>query len=95
MREDSLFVSIFSTKSRTKILEYLAEVNEMNISQIVNTTHLNHITVKKDLEYFIEIGLVQEKRFGRIAIYRFRDEDIRCQAIISIIKLLNGEDQDE
>jgi hypothetical protein len=80
------FEDVLANKSRCKIIKILAIKNELNISKIVSETNLNHITVKKDLDYFISIGFVQEKIFGRIRIYRFRDENGKANALKHLIQ---------
>jgi Fic family protein len=83
---------VLGTKAKYKILTYLIRVPgmEANISSIVNATKLNHITASADLEYLEKIGFVQRKEFGRIKIYRFRDENQRAAALIHLIAFWEG-----
>lgn len=83
-----IFEEIFGTKARCKILKYLIQQPgmETNISAIVRETGLNHITTMKDLEYFLAIGFVQKKEFGRIKVFQFRDENIKAAAIMNLLK---------
>ena len=64
-------VNVFSSRGRIKIIDLLARNSEMNISEIINRTGLNHRTCKAHLEQLMKIGFVQEKKFSRIRIYRF------------------------
>jgi predicted transcriptional regulator len=80
------FEDIFSSKGRTKIIKLLALRNELNISKIVDLTGLNHLSVKTHLFFFKEINFVQEKKFGRIRIYRFKTENLKAKALKNLIQ---------
>ena len=48
---------------------------------------LNHSSTKSHLEVLLASGLVEEKKFGRIKIYRYRIEDIRARSIRNLFNL--------
>ena len=77
---------IFSSRGRTKIIKLLALRNELNISKIVELSRLNHLSVKTHLFFFKEIDFVQEKKFGRIRIYRFKTENLKAKALQNLIE---------
>jgi len=77
---------IFSSRGRTKIIKLLALRDELNISKIVDLTGLNHLSVKTHLFFFKEINFVQEKKFGRIRIYRFKTENLKAKALKNLIQ---------
>jgi DNA-binding transcriptional ArsR family regulator len=77
---------IFSSKGRVKVLKSLAERGEMNISDITRRTSLNHATTSMHLKRLCELGIVEEKRFGRIRIFRFKKEDPRAWAIQTLFE---------
>ncbi|MEM4657009.1 MAG: winged helix-turn-helix domain-containing protein [Candidatus Methanosuratincola sp.] len=72
---------IFSSKGRVKVLKALAESGEMNISEITRRTKLNHTTTSAHLEQLCKMGVIEEKRFGRVRIFRFKKDDPRGWAI--------------
>jgi DNA-binding transcriptional ArsR family regulator len=82
---------VFSSRGRAKILDLLAKHDEMNISEIIRRTSLNHSSVKHHLKALEDLGFVQEKVFGRIKIYRFRTEDINARALKNLILLWSGD----
>ncbi|MHA1339873.1 MAG: ArsR family transcriptional regulator [Promethearchaeota archaeon] len=84
-------VDVFNSKARAKIIEVLALYNELNISEIIKKTSLNHSCVKEHLRYLESINFVQEKQFGRVKIYRFRDENINARALKKLIELWSVE----
>lgn len=83
---------LFCSKARTKVIRTLALNEELNISKIMKNTNLNHSTLVTHLQFFVKIGLVQEKIFGRIKIYRYKNENIIAHCLSNFIKLLEGED---
>ena len=77
---------IFSSKGRVKVLKSLAERGEMNISEITRKTSLNHTTTSAHLRRLCDLGIVEEKKFGRIRIFRFKKEDPRAWAIQTLFE---------
>ncbi|MCF2138974.1 MAG: ArsR family transcriptional regulator [Candidatus Lokiarchaeota archaeon] len=84
---------IFASKGRTKIIKILVITHETNISNIVNLSGLNHNSVKNHLKFLIKAKLIEEKCFGRIKIYRFRDENIKARAIKNLIEFWDEYDK--
>jgi DNA-binding transcriptional ArsR family regulator len=78
---------LFSSKGRIKVLKELALANELNISELCRRIGLNHSTTKSHLLVLIQSGLVEEKVFGRIKIYRYRTEDLRARALKNLLDL--------
>jgi DNA-binding transcriptional ArsR family regulator len=78
---------LFSSKGRIKILKELAESNELNISELCRRVDLNHSSTKSHLEVLLNSGLIEEKKFGRIKIYRYKIEDLRARSLRSFFDL--------
>ena len=78
---------LFSSRGRIKILKELATSSELNISELCRRVSLNHSSTKSHLEVLIQSGLVEEKMFGRIKIYRYRIEDHRARALRNLFGL--------
>lgn len=76
---------IFSSKGRVRILKILAECEELNISEIVRRSELNYATASKHLDALMRAGLIREKRFGRIRIFRFDGENQRAKAVRELL----------
>lgn len=83
---------ILGSRARMRILRFLAEEKELNISKIIKKTHLNHSNVTKHLRFLQSVNFVQEKKFGRIRIYRYKIEDIRARSLKNLIDLWNDLD---
>ncbi|MHA1585450.1 MAG: hypothetical protein ACTSWL_09355 [Promethearchaeota archaeon] len=82
-----LFEEIFSSKGRAIILKILSIHKEMNISHIVKMSKLNYTSVKAHLDYFSQINFIQKKEFGRIKIYRYKEENIMAKSLQNLIIL--------
>lgn len=78
---------VFSSKGKAKILELLAINNELNITEIVKRSSLNHSNVVQHLNFLKKINFIQEKKFGRVRIFRFKIENIKARALKKLIEL--------
>jgi DNA-binding transcriptional ArsR family regulator len=78
---------VFSSRGRIKILKELAISNELNISELCRRVDLNHSSTKAHLEVLLKTGLIEEKKFGRIKIYRYKIEDLRARSLRSLFNL--------
>ena len=80
---------VLSSRGRVRILKLLAELGELNVSAISRTINLNHSAVKEHLRFLTEVGLIKEKRFGRILIYQFEESNILAQSLKQVFKIWN------
>ena len=78
---------LLSSRGRIKILKELAKSTELNISELCRRVDLNHSSTKSHLEVLLASGLIEEKKFGRIKIYRYKIEDLRARSLRSFIDL--------
>ena len=79
---------VFSSRGRTRVLIIIASEMELNISEIVRRAKLNFTNVRKHLEFFKSIDLVNEKKFGRIKIYQFNDTNPLGKAIKGLVDIV-------
>jgi DNA-binding transcriptional ArsR family regulator len=66
---------VLGTAGRLKVLLLLIDHEEMNISQIVRLSALEHSSVQKHLKSLCEQHLVREKRYGRIRIFALEEKN--------------------
>jgi DNA-binding transcriptional ArsR family regulator len=59
-----------SSYGRTKVLTIMLETGELNISEISRRSGLSHSATARHLEFLTESGILTEKRFNRIRIFR-------------------------
>jgi DNA-binding transcriptional ArsR family regulator len=77
---------VFSSKGRVKILRILAEIGELNISEIARRAGLNYATTNQHLQSLETHKLVRHKTFGRIRIFRYNEENPRARMIRQLIE---------
>lgn len=82
-----LIEELLGSKARLKILKTLALNEELNISLIISKTKLNHANVLKHLNFLKSVNLIQEKKFGRIRIYRYKTENIKARSLKNFIEI--------
>ncbi len=82
---------LLGSRARVKILKALVMDEELNISLLIKKTKLNYVNVSKHLRYLKSVDLVQEKKFGRIKIFRFKLENIKARAFKNFIEIFEGE----
>lgn len=78
---------LFSSRGRIKIIRELATSSELNITELCKRVGLNHSSTKQHLEVLMKTGLIEEKVFGRIKIYRYRIEDMRARSLRNLFDL--------
>jgi len=83
--ETNRFDVVFGSKVRIKILKVLALDEELNLSQVIKKTKLNYSCVCKHLTILVTAKLIQEKKFGRIKIYRFKVENLKAKSFNTYI----------
>ena len=86
-----LIEDILGSRARVKILKALALNEELTISLIIKKTNLNYSNVKTHLNRLKNLDLIQEKKFGRIKIYRFRIENIKARSLKTFIDIWEGD----
>ena len=72
---------LLGSKGRIRVLQVLAESGELNISEVGRRTGMNYTSVERHLDALREMGLLREKRYGKIRIYEalFRSVTVRFE----------------
>jgi len=81
---------VLGSKAKVKILKELAKAEELSISLLIKRTKLNYSIVNKHLKQLTSLNLVQEKRFGRIRIYRYKIENPKSKSFRILIDIWEG-----
>ena len=61
---------LLGSRGRIRTLQILAESGELNISEVSRRTGLNYTSVERHLVELAKLGLVKEKRYGKIRIFQ-------------------------
>ncbi len=78
---------VLSSKGRVRILRILADIGELNISEIARRARLNYATTNQHLKVLEDHQLVKHKKFGRIRIFRYNEENLRAKMIKQLMEL--------
>jgi DNA-binding transcriptional ArsR family regulator len=77
MSRSSPLELMFSSKCSVRIMAALLEREELNVSELVRLTGMSHRSVIENAQKLCSLGVVKEKRFGRIRIYQLeRDKEV-------------------
>ncbi len=60
---------LLGSKGRIRVLQVLVESGELNISEVSRRTGLNYTSVERHLMKLKRMGLLREKRYGKIRIF--------------------------
>ena len=61
---------LLGSRGRIRTLQILAESGELNISEVSRRTGLNYTSVERHLVKLVKLGLIKEKRYGKIRIFQ-------------------------
>jgi len=65
---------ILSSAGRIRILERLSHIGEDNLTDIARKTGQSYTATARHLDQLVETGVIQEKNYGRVRIFRLRVE---------------------
>jgi len=65
---------VFSSKGRMKILKVLADIGELNASEIARRTGLNYSATSQHLQVLENHDLIRHKKLGQVRIFRLNEE---------------------
>ncbi len=90
-KKKNKFEDLMGSRARVKILKSLAINEELSISQIISITKLNYACASKHLIFLKMIDLIQEKKFGRIKIFRYKLENVKARSLKKFIEIWEGD----
>ncbi len=77
---------VFSSKPRMKILRLIARLGALNVSEIARRINLNYSTTNQHLKLLETEGILQQRVYGRIRMYRFNDSTPKAIAVQNLIE---------
>ncbi len=78
---------VFSSRSRMKILKLIFELGALNVSEIARRTGLNFTATDKHLRLLEAEGVLQERTYGRVRMYRFDEVHVKAKAVQNLISV--------
>ena len=76
---------ILSSAGRIRILQLLSHNGEDNLTDIARKTSQSYTATARHLEQLVEAGVIQEKNYGRVRIFRLRIETERVRRLRELI----------
>lgn len=68
-RTKNVAEDLLGSRGRISVLKVLSESGDLNISEVSRRSGLNYTSVERHLSKLLQLGLVKEKRYGRIRIF--------------------------
>jgi DNA-binding transcriptional ArsR family regulator len=78
---------VFSSKPRMKILKLVERLGELNVSDIARRIGVNFTTTSRHLRVLEEEGILQQRVYGRIRMYRFNQASPKAKAVQDLIEV--------
>ena len=76
---------VFSSKSRMKILKLINQLGQLNVSDVARRLNLNFSSTSEHLKVLESEGILQERTYGRVRMYRF-SESPKAKAVVALIE---------
>ncbi|MCY3411386.1 MAG: helix-turn-helix transcriptional regulator [Candidatus Heimdallarchaeota archaeon] len=77
---------IINSVGKLKIIDILVKYNELNVTRISKLAGLNHSNTNKLLYELREDGIIMEKRYGRIRIFKINTLNPYGKKLSDLIK---------
>jgi DNA-binding transcriptional ArsR family regulator len=77
--------AVFSSKSRMKILKLIYKLGQLNVSDVARRLKLNYASTSKHLKVLESEGILQERTYGRVRMYRFNEGSAKAKAVQNLI----------
>jgi DNA-binding transcriptional ArsR family regulator len=84
---------VFSSKPRMKILKLIARLGELNVSDVAKRIGVNFMTTSRHLKVLEEEGILQQRVYGRIRMYRFNQTSLKAKAVLNLIETWEEENK--
>ena len=76
---------VLSSKSRMKILKLIYQLGQLNVSDVARRLKLNFVSTSKHLKLLESEGILQERTYGRVRMYRFNECSAKAKALQNLL----------
>ncbi len=76
---------VFSSKSRMKILKLIYKLGQLNVSDVARRLKLNYASTSEHLKVLESEGILQERTYGRVRMYRFNEGSGKAKAVQTLL----------
>jgi DNA-binding transcriptional ArsR family regulator len=77
---------VFSSKPRMRILRLVARLGALNVSDIARRINMNYSTTNQHLKLLETEGILQQRVYGRVRMYRFSEASPKAKAVQNLIE---------
>jgi DNA-binding transcriptional ArsR family regulator len=77
---------VFSSRPRMRILKLVEQLGELNVSDVARRIGVNFATTSRHLKILEEEGVLQQRTYGRIRMYRFNQASPKAKAVQKLIE---------
>jgi len=78
--------AVLSSKSRMKILKLIYQLGSLNVSDVARRLKLNYASTSEHLKVLESEGILQERTYGRVRMYRFNEGSAKAKAVADLIE---------
>lgn len=82
--------NLLGSKARIRILKVLLNKGELNITAIAREAEVNYKTASHHLEELKNMGIITEKVFGRVRVFKLNHDDPRIKALKNVFDSIGG-----
>ncbi len=76
---------VFSSKPRMKILKIISRLGELNVTSIAKRIGMNFASTSRHLKVLESEGILQQRVYGRIRMYRFNQASAKARAVQNLV----------
>ena len=76
---------IFSSKLRMRILKLIYQLGSLNVSDVARRLNANFSATNTHLKILANEEILEERVYGRVKMYRFREGSARAKAVQNLI----------
>jgi DNA-binding transcriptional ArsR family regulator len=80
------FEEVFSSKPRMKILRLIYTLGSLNVSDVARRVKMNYAATAEHLKVLEAEGILQERTYGRVRMYRFNEGSAKAKAVAGLIE---------
>jgi DNA-binding transcriptional ArsR family regulator len=77
---------VFSSKPRMKILRLIYTLGSLNVSDVARRVKMNYAATAEHLKVLEAEGILQERTYGRVRMYRFNEGSAKAKAVAGLIE---------
>lgn len=77
---------VFSSKPRVKILKLIYTLGQLNVTKVSREIKMSYAATTQHLKLLESEGILLERMYGRVKMYRFNEASIKAKAVADLIE---------